>query len=51
MGLGKLGRKIKEIIAVAVSATNGCEYCVNAHTTALKAPGLGVRSLRKSWRW
>lgn len=41
MGPGKLDRKTKEIIAVAVSATNGCEYCVNAHTAALKSLGLG----------
>jgi AhpD family alkylhydroperoxidase len=41
MGSGKLDRKTKEIIAVAVSATNGCEYCINAHTTVLKKMGLG----------
>ncbi len=41
MGSGKLERKTKEIIAVAVSATNGCDYCVNAHTAALKGLGLG----------
>jgi len=41
MGPGALDRKTKEIIALAVSATNGCEYCVNAHGAALKALGLG----------
>lgn len=41
MGPGALDRKTKEIIAVAVSATNGCEYCVNAHTAALKHMGFG----------
>lgn len=41
MGPGKLDRRTKEIIALAVSATNGCEYCVNAHTAALKSLGLG----------
>ncbi len=41
MGSGKLERKTKEMIAVAVSATNGCDYCVNAHTAALKGMGLG----------
>lgn len=41
MGPGKLDRKTKEIIAVAVSATNNCEYCVNAHTAVLKQMGLG----------
>ncbi len=26
----------REIIALAVSATNGCSYCVNSHTAALR---------------
>lgn len=30
----------REIIAVAVSATNGCAYCVNSHTAALQKLGL-----------
>jgi AhpD family alkylhydroperoxidase len=37
---GKLDRRTKEIIALAVSATNNCEYCVNAHTALLKGMGL-----------
>ena len=41
MGPGRIDRKTKEIIAVAVSATNGCEYCVNAHSAALKRLGVG----------
>lgn len=36
MTKGKLDRKTKEFIAVAVSATNSCKYCVNAHTAMLK---------------
>ena len=36
---GKLDRKTREVIALAVSATNNCEYCVNAHTAALKQMG------------
>ncbi len=40
MGQGKLDRKTKEMIAVAVSAANNCEYCVNAHTAALKSLGV-----------
>ena len=28
------------MIAVAVSATNNCEYCINAHTAALKRMGV-----------
>ena len=30
----------REIIALAVSATNGCAYCVNSHTAALRKLGL-----------
>ncbi len=40
MGRGRLDRKTKEMIAVAVSATNNCEYCINAHTAALKRMGV-----------
>lgn len=41
MGPGKLDRKTKEIIALAVSATNNCTYCIDAHTAALRNLGLG----------
>lgn len=30
----------REMIALAVSATNGCSYCVNSHTAALRKLGL-----------
>jgi uncharacterized peroxidase-related enzyme len=40
MGAGALDRKTKEIIAVAVSATNNCEYCIHAHTAMLKKLGM-----------
>ncbi len=30
----------REMIAVAVSATNGCDYCINSHTAALKKHGV-----------
>ena len=36
---GALDRKTKEMIAVAVSATNGCDYCVDSHTDSLRALG------------
>jgi len=39
MAPGKLDAKTKEMIAVAVSATNGCNYCVHAHTSSLRAMG------------
>ena len=35
----------REIIALAVSATNGCAYCVNSHTAAARKLGLDEASL------
>jgi len=40
-----LDARTREIIALAVSATNGCSYCVNSHTTALKKLGLDDNAL------
>jgi len=35
----------REIIALVVSATNGCEYCVNSHTAALRKLGTSTATL------
>lgn len=35
----------REMIALAVSATNGCSYCVNSHTTAVRKLGLSAEAL------
>jgi AhpD family alkylhydroperoxidase len=35
----------REAIALAVSATNGCAYCVNSHTTALRKLGLNTEAI------
>lgn len=35
----------RELIALAVSATNGCRYCVNSHTAAARKLGLSVEAL------
>jgi AhpD family alkylhydroperoxidase len=35
----------REIIALAVSATNGCAYCVNSHTAALRKQGASTEML------
>ena len=40
MAPGKLDPLTKEMIALAVSATNGCAYCINSHTAAVKKLGL-----------
>lgn len=41
----KLSPVTREIIALAVSATNGCSYCVNSHTAALKKLGVDDETL------
>jgi AhpD family alkylhydroperoxidase len=41
----RLDPKTREIIALAVSATNGCAYCVNSHTAALKKLGIDTETL------
>lgn len=40
MAPGALDALTKEMIAVAVSATNGCEYCVMSHTAAARKAGM-----------
>ena len=45
MGPGELTRREKELVAVAVSATNNCKYCIYAHTAALKGLGLGEKGI------
>tara|TARA_B100000614_G_scaffold231654_1_gene225753 strand:+ start:780 stop:1160 length:381 start_codon:yes stop_codon:yes gene_type:complete len=40
MAPGRLDKLTKEMIAVAVSATNGCEYCINSHTAAARKLGM-----------
>jgi AhpD family alkylhydroperoxidase len=41
----RLDPRTREIIALAVSATNGCAYCVNSHTAALKKQGVDTETL------
>lgn len=43
--VSKLDPLTREIIALAVSATNGCSYCVNSHTAAVRKLGLDVEAL------
>lgn len=40
MGKGALDPKVKEMLYVAVSAANGCGYCVHSHTAAARAKGM-----------
>ena len=40
MAPGALDSLTKEMIYVAVSASNGCEYCIHSHTTAARKQGM-----------
>lgn len=40
MAPGKLDPLTKEMIYVAVSVTNNCEYCIHSHTAAAKKKGM-----------
>jgi AhpD family alkylhydroperoxidase len=43
--ISPLDPSTREIIALAVSATNGCAYCVNSHTAALRKQGTSTETL------
>jgi len=40
MAPGALDPLVKEMIYVAVSVTNNCEYCMHSHTAAARAKGM-----------
>ena len=44
---GKLDMMTKEIIAAAVSITNGCDYCINSHLAAAQKLGLDAEGMRE----
>jgi AhpD family alkylhydroperoxidase len=41
----RLDPRTREVIALAVSATNGCAYCTNSHTAALVKLGADPETL------
>ena len=41
----RLDPKTREMLALAVSATNGCTYCINSHTAALLKLGVDEETL------
>lgn len=45
MGTGALDPLTKEIIYVAVSVANNCEYCIRSHVAAARAKGLSEAQL------
>lgn len=40
MGPGALDPLVKELLYVAVSISNGCDYCINSHTASARAKGM-----------
>jgi AhpD family alkylhydroperoxidase len=42
---GKLDQLTKEMLALAVSATNGCTYCIRSHTAAARKLGMDDQML------
>jgi len=40
MGPGTIDPLVKELIYIAVSVTNNCEYCIHTHTAAARAKGM-----------
>ena len=40
MAPGALDPLTKELVYIAVSAANGCEYCIHSHTAAARAKGM-----------
>lgn len=42
MGPGDLDPLVKEMIYIAVSVANGCEYCIHSHTAAATAKGMSA---------
>jgi len=40
MAPGALDPLTKEMIYIAVSVTNGCQYCINSHTAAARKKGM-----------
>jgi AhpD family alkylhydroperoxidase len=47
MGPGQLDPLVKELIYVAVSITNNCEYCMASHGAAAKAKGANEAMLNE----
>ena len=45
MAPGALDPLVKEMIYIAVSVTNGCNYCINSHTASARAKGISEAQL------
>ncbi len=45
MGPGHLDPVVKEMIYIAVSAANSCDYCIHSHTASARAKGMTTEQL------
>ena len=45
MSPGAIDPLTKEMIYIAVSITNGCQYCINSHTAAARKKGMSEEML------
>lgn len=45
MGPGQLDPKVKELIYIAVSVAQSCEYCIHSHTATARAKGVSDQEL------
>lgn len=48
LAAGSLSSRLREQIALVVAETNGCEYCLSAHTAIGKMVGLGIDDILAS---
>lgn len=48
LNTGRLNARQREIIALAVSQTNSCQYCLSAHTLLGKGAGLSDDEVREA---
>ena len=47
MKKGSLDPLTKEMLYIAVSMTNSCEYCIRSHTAAAKKKGMTDKMLKE----
>ncbi len=45
MGPGSLDPLVKEMLYIAVSISNSCDYCIRSHTAAARAKGMSEAQL------
>lgn len=50
LGQGTLPAPVRERIAIAIAAANGCDYCLSAHSGAGRAAGLSPDALADAQR-